>query len=160
MSSGIDLRGPKLPPGVDWGELRVRDGGRLKSVAWMDPWLPERLTDPGGWLPASAWADRRTSAYVASHYAICVPPNPMRMLPAGVQDLLLVHGTRIAEMELNECYRVATDAARQIAASFVAAGIGMNESLGGLVTRQWGVSFAPMTPSGESICLECGRRQP
>jgi hypothetical protein len=82
------------------------------------------------------------------------------VLPGEVEALLQTHGTRVAEMELNECYRVATDAARQIAASFVAAGIGMNESLGGLVTRQWGVSFAPMTPSGESICLECGRRQP
>ena len=50
----------------------MRDGGRLVQAEWSDPALPGRLAVPASWLPASAWEDRRISAYVPSRYAVCV----------------------------------------------------------------------------------------
>lgn len=48
--------------------IEVRDVGRLLRVdRASDLWrLEARLTDPGSWLPASAWADREIRAYVPS----------------------------------------------------------------------------------------------
>ena len=60
----------RFGPGVVWGGLRVRAGGRLLDASWSDGRLPARLADPGSWLPASAWADRRIGGYVASRYAV------------------------------------------------------------------------------------------
>ena len=52
--------------------IQLRIGGRLVQVqdANFPKRLRERLADPASWLPASAWANRRPRAYVASRYAI------------------------------------------------------------------------------------------
>ena len=58
--------------------------------------LRERLTNPASWLPASAWADRRIRAYVASRYEIWYRAQPqtlersriLSLLPATAEDLL------------------------------------------------------------------------
>ncbi len=72
-----------------WGEISVRNGDRLVDVGWGDPSsggddeaTPEqrstldrlaiRLTDPGSWLPASAWENREIRAYVPSRYEVCM----------------------------------------------------------------------------------------
>ena len=83
--------------------IQVRIGDRLvrqaKDAAASDEFpkrLLERLTDPASWLPASAWANRRIRAYVASRYEIWYEAQPqslersriLSLLPATAEDLL------------------------------------------------------------------------
>ena len=84
--------------------IQVRIGDRLvraeaKGAADADEFpkrLRERLADPASWLPASAWADRRIRAYVASRYEIWYGAQPqtlersriLSLLPATAEDLL------------------------------------------------------------------------
>jgi hypothetical protein len=64
-------------PGVLWGSLTLRHGGRLSGgdrlveADWQDGDMPARLADPGAWLPLGAWLDRRVAGYVPSNFAIC-----------------------------------------------------------------------------------------
>ena len=60
--------------------------------------LYARLSDPGSWLPASAWLEREVRAYVSSKYAVCygggLPDqhversSVLALLPAAARDLL------------------------------------------------------------------------
>ena len=77
--------------------IQVRIGGRLVQVEANFPKrLRERLANPASWLPASAWANRRPTAYVASRYAILYGgafqtierSRILSLLPARAGDLL------------------------------------------------------------------------
>ncbi len=50
--------------------------------------LVERLADPGSWLPASAWEDRKIRAYVAARYAISYGALPQSMEASRILTLL------------------------------------------------------------------------
>ncbi len=64
--------------------------------------LYARLTDPGSWLPASAWADQEIRAYVPSTYRVCYGGTNetierdrlLHAIPGPVQELLEGQGTR------------------------------------------------------------------
>ena len=83
-----------------WVTIGVHDVGRLVSVDRASDLerLEARLTDPTSWLPASAWADRETRAYVPARFAVCYgtsPPTPatdpsriVSLLPAAAADML------------------------------------------------------------------------
>ena len=84
--------------------IQLRIGGRLVQVQGkfransneFPKRLRERLADPASWLPASAWANRRPRAYVASRYAILYGglfqtierSRILSLLPAPAEDLL------------------------------------------------------------------------
>jgi hypothetical protein len=84
--------------------IQLRIGGRLVQVQGkfsansneFPRRLRERLADPASWLPASAWANRRPRAYVASRYAILYGglfqtierSRILSLLPAPAEDLL------------------------------------------------------------------------
>jgi hypothetical protein len=84
--------------------IQLRIGGRLVQVQGkfsansneFPRRLRERLADPASWLPASAWANRRPRAYVASRYAISYGglfqtierSRILSLLPAPAEDLL------------------------------------------------------------------------
>jgi hypothetical protein len=84
--------------------IQLRIGGRLVQVQGkfsansneFPKRLRERLADPASWLPASAWANRRPRAYVASRYAILYGglfqtierSRILSLLPARAEDLL------------------------------------------------------------------------
>lgn len=83
-----------------WVSIEVHNVGLLVSVDRASDLerLEARLTDPASWLPASAWADRETRAYVPSRYAICYGTSPptrvtepsriLSLLPAAAADIL------------------------------------------------------------------------
>ena len=97
---------PQAPLGSEpfqvpfWITIEVRDVGRLVSVDRASDLerLEARLTDPASWLPASAWEDRETRAYVPSRYAVCYGTSPptratepsriLNLLPAAAADIL------------------------------------------------------------------------
>ena len=90
--------------------IQVRKGGRLVPLRWASDLkrLEARLTNPGSWLPASAWKQRKIRAYVPSRFEVCagavdvsdldkprqgrvVPMRPARivaLLPAAAQNVL------------------------------------------------------------------------
>ena len=100
--------------GLFYGQIEVRDGDRLLSVAWGDGGpndVPEepataaqvsaierldtRLEDLASWLPASAWVDPEPRPFVASRYAICYEAEGpvdrdtvLASLPQPAEDLL------------------------------------------------------------------------
>ena len=90
--------------------IQVRKGDRLVSLRWASDLkrLEARLTNPGSWLPASAWKQPKVRAYVPSRFDVCagavvvsdldkpasgrvVPMGPARimaLLPAAAQNVL------------------------------------------------------------------------
>lgn len=77
--------------------IQVRIGNRLVRVRTNFPGrLRELLADPASWLPASAWADRQTRAYVASRYSVEYHAQPqtlersriLSLLPPTAEDML------------------------------------------------------------------------
>jgi hypothetical protein len=77
--------------------IQVRIGDRLVRVQAKFPLrLRERLANLESWLPASAWANRRIRAYVASTYAVGYHAQPqtlersriLSLLPATAEDML------------------------------------------------------------------------
>ncbi len=90
--------------------IQVRKGDRLVPLRWASDLkrLEARLTNPGSWLPASAWKQPKVRAYVPSRFDVCagavvvsdldkpaagrvVPMGPARivaLLPAAAQKVL------------------------------------------------------------------------
>jgi hypothetical protein len=138
-----------------WGAIQVREDDRLVRLTWENPdidpdkdegtigtseelGLLERVdalvTDPASWLPASAWAQRKTRAYVASRYAVCWGHRPelpwderpptietsriLGLLPAPAEDLLR-RGSIGADPNVDwppaACSVVPTEEARRVA---------------------------------------------
>ncbi len=158
-------------PGVLWGGLTLGDGARPLDADWSDSRLPDRLANPGSWLPPSAWVDRRIWGYVPSHYAMCVWPSDdglgMARLPEGVQALVQVAGRKVPGSGLppGNCRAVTTDAARAIVGAFGAAGHMPAERLRGPLSYvlpdrtvpegEITVDILEITPHGEVVC-NCG----
>ncbi len=83
-----------------WITIEVHNVGLLVSVDRASDLerLEARLTDPALWLPAGAWADRETRAYVPSTFAVCFGTSPptrvtepsriLSLLPAAAADML------------------------------------------------------------------------
>ncbi len=91
-------------------DIKVRKGDRLVPLKWASDLkrLEARLTNPGSWLPASAWKQPKVRAYVPSRFEVCagavvvpdldkplwgrvVPMGPARivaLLPAAAQKVL------------------------------------------------------------------------
>jgi hypothetical protein len=145
-------------PGVLWGGMRVRHGDRIDQVSWSDGTLPGRIADPGSWLPATAWADKRIGAYVPSHYAICVDAGTLRRLPPAAASVIVSEGSLVPEWWEPEadCYGMKTQTAREIASMLEEAGIQLNEINSGLVSSAGRIFFFPIEPDGEPMCLTCG----
>ena len=53
--------------------IQVRKGDRLVRLRWASDLkrLEARLTNPGSWLPASAWKQPKVRAYVPSRFEVC-----------------------------------------------------------------------------------------
>ncbi|OFW72543.1 MAG: hypothetical protein A2Y55_04915 [Actinobacteria bacterium RBG_16_68_12] len=146
VSSGV-FGHDKPPPGSEripfYTEIAVRMGGRLVPVRWVSDLrsLETRLWDPASWLPASAWTQRRTRAYVPSRYQVCygglpTPLEPSRilpLLPPAAADLLRAKGRTRREgrrgwaggpfvKSYDYCSAVTTREAREIANALARAG--------------------------------------
>jgi hypothetical protein len=104
--------------GVEWGEIRVRIDGRMTGVHWTSRVLPGRLADPSLWLPATAWADARIGAFVASQYTVGFSGDDFDRLPRPVQTVLRANGFQPdrSGAGLPDSFPVSTDAAREIEA--------------------------------------------
>ena len=98
------------------------------------------FSDPASVLPPDAWAVRQVRAYVPAHYAVCIEATPptdtshlLSLLPARAADLLrgnsrtrtgrdLIWGSDTENgpvsgtvRAVTDCYKVATEAARDVA---------------------------------------------
>jgi len=165
-------------PGVLWGGLVMRDGGRLVQAEWSDPALPGRLAVPASWLPASAWEDPRIGAYVPSRYAVCLqhiaPDGLPRITPAGIWDLVpeptknLIRSRAIGgpvpdwnERDSRCLYEVSTADARAVTAALDDAGltdgipIDDPSGLGEGVVGEGVIQILVILPNGEVVC-NCG----
>ena len=176
--------------GLYSGQVTVRSGDRLVRVTWGNigqdqaattqptpeqvsalQGLDARLEDPASWLPASAWADPKMRAYVASRYSVCYETERevgldavLASLPRPAEDLLRTYDRTEQHIEGFDqgttlyiwCSAMTTDEARTLAAILEDAGV---ESLGANVfgidyvvgrgdpsATHVRVSFAPMLP--------------
>lgn len=126
-SRSLDAEGAGHPGARPWGRIQVRIDGQMQSIGWDDAELPLRLADPGSWLPADAWADRRLLGYVPWRYAACLGPDLTATdLPRASADLLQgVQGFAGPGQpnSIGTCYMLTTDVARQLAATLDVAGL-------------------------------------
>ena len=145
--------------------------------------LYARLSDPGSWLPASAWVERDVRAYVASKYDVCYgggPPDQqiersrlLALLPPAVRDLLgdapLRQGPLFGEPgnfrpSYEYCADMTTDEARAVAVALDDAGFHEDGSsrlnyrieAPGSNPGEAYVWFEPYLPHGEITCSVCG----
>ena len=104
--------------GVDWGAVSLRIDGRVSGIHWTSRDLPGRLADPSKWLPATAWADRQISAFVADRYSVGISEGDFDRLPTSVQAVLRANGSQADQSGAaqSESFTVSTDAAREIEA--------------------------------------------
>jgi hypothetical protein len=96
VSAGLEHYQPAPGPWIH-NVIQVRIGERLVGYhANFPERLRERLAEPASWLPASAWEDRQTRAYVAPKYSISYHAQPqtldrsriLSLLPATAADML------------------------------------------------------------------------
>jgi hypothetical protein len=172
-------------PGVLWGELRLGDAVGVREASWTDAELPARLADPGAWLPASAWADRRIRGYVPARFAVCgagatrdgstrdiAMAAVLPLVPTGARDVLTGPPRTTAPWSgaLEQgCAVVSLEAARTVAAALDAGGFARADAWAGQLiyrldanasVRRSGsdhvvLSFTPLLPDGEWVCY-CG----
>lgn len=163
--------------------LEVAGVGRLERVERAGDLdrLMERIANPASWLPASAWADGATRAYVSSKYSICYggwpPDEPMErsralaMFPEAVRDRLSSAGFREGPLfgspgnfrpSHEYCFDATTDKARSLVAVLDAAGLErhgalrLNYRLKGKGDEEATLYFEPYLPHGEFTCSACG----
>jgi hypothetical protein len=144
--------------------------------------LQVRLSDPGSWLPASAWADQDIRAYVASKYRVCYsgwpPDEPVEqsrivsLFPASTRDLLGSATERQGPLfgspghfrpSHEYCFDATTDEARALVAALDAAGLERKgafrlnyDILDGGPDPKGSLYFEPYLPHGEITCSACG----
>ena len=185
--------------------VQLRNGDPLVGVTWHGSQCPgeegtlatreqaktlerlvERLADPGSWLPANAWADRETRAYVPSRFSVCYgtwPPTrvtePSRivgLLPAAAADMLRGKDRtpfdgwyKPAPLEIRPitdyCSDMTSDEARTLAKALDDAGfvpfmqlvrLGYRFETPGTNKERVHIYFEPYLPHGEIICSACG----
>jgi hypothetical protein len=144
--------------------------------------LYARLSDPGSWLPASAWADQDVRAYVASKYAVCYsgwPPDErveqsriVSLFPTSTRDLLGSATERQGPLfgspghfrpSHEYCFDATTDEARALVAALDDAGLERKgasrlnyEIVDGGPDPKVSLYLEPYLPHGEITCSVCG----
>lgn len=169
-------------------DIKVRNGDRLVPLRWASDLkhLEARLTNPGTWLPASAWKQPKPKAYVPARFEVCatavvvpdldkprqarpVPMAPARivaLLPEAVQNVLRGTDWRTQRGINGGCFAVTTAGARSLAKALENAEPAVTRK-GGFVNlgyhfdapgsrRQVWIGFNPYLPHGETTCLGCG----
>ncbi len=163
----------------------VKDGTPIATAAQASAlaWVDDRLTDPGSWLPASAWQDQEIRAYVPSRFQVCYGPNAnlhvdasriLSLLPPPVEDLLRAAPRTDApnHVVMIGCHDVTTEEARALADALDRAGLTKSPienawALGyrfeprtpiapGPIENTVFISFEPYLPDGEVTCSTCG----
>jgi hypothetical protein len=168
-------------------DIRVRKGDRLVPLTWISDLkrLEARLTNPGSWLPASAWKQRKIRAYVPSRFRVCaaavvVPdldkPDRTRfvqMSPARIVALLPAAAQNVFRgREWNArgagpgCFAVTTNEARSLAKALDGAAPATKRAGSAInltykfdapgPSRQVWIGFDPFLPHGEVTCSRCG----
>ena len=168
-------------------DIKVRKGDRLVPLRWASDLkrLEARLTNPGSWLPASAWKQPKVRAYVPSRFKVCAaavvvpdldkprqgrvvqmgPARIVALLPAAAQNVLRGRDWN-ARGAGPGCFAVTTNQARSLAKVLDAAGPA-TATKGGAIrlhytfdapgpSRQVWISFDPFLPHGEVTCSQCG----
>lgn len=168
-------------------DIKVRKGDRLVQLRWASDLkhLEARLTNPGSWLPASAWKQRKIRAYVPSRFEVCAgavdvpdldkprqgrvvrmrPARIVALLPAAAQNALRGRDWN-ARGAGPGCFAVTTNEARSLAKALDGAGPASARK-GGTInvnykfdapgpSRQVWISFDPFLPHGEVACTSCG----
>ncbi len=177
---------PDAPVTVGFGTpIVVADLGALVHVDHARDLtrLYAHLSDPGSWLPESAWVERDVRAYVASKYAVCYngwPPDQqversrlLALMPPAVRDLLgdapLRQGPLFGEPgnfrpSYEYCADMTTDEARAVAVGLDDAGfpesgasrLNYRIEVPGSNPGEAHVWFEPYLPHGEITCSVCG----
>ena len=163
-------------------DIKVRNGDRLVPLRWASDLkrLEARLTNPGSWLPASAWKQPKIRAYVPSRFAVCAgvvvgdPPKPQQMRPARIVALLPEAAQNVLRgRDWNArgagpgCFAVTTNEARSLAKALDGAGPAAARKGGAInlnyrfdapgPSRQVWISFDPFLPHGQLTYSECCR---
>ena len=162
--------------------IQLRDGNRLVPVRWARDLehselkrLEARLSDPASWLPASAWEDSKTKAYVPSRFAVCYGwpghridlPGILTLLPAPVEDTLRARNPSRLDWERGPqyCSDVTTEEARGLAKNLDEAGferegpawwLAYGFKVPGAIGEGGLIFFEPYLPHGEWTCSPCG----
>ena len=168
-------------------DIKVRKGDRLVPLRWASDLkrLEARLTNPGSWLPASAWKQPKIRAYVPSRFAVCAaavvvsdldkprqgrvvqmrPARIVALLPAAAQNALRGRDWN-ARGAGPGCFAVTTNEARALAKALDGAGPAFARKGGAIdlnykfdapgPSRQVWISFNPFLPHGETTCSRCG----
>jgi hypothetical protein len=168
-------------------DIKVRKGDRLVPLRWASDLkrLEARLTNPGSWLPASAWKQRKIRAYVPSRFDVCAgavvvpdldkprqgrivqmrPARIVALLPAAAQNVLRGRDWN-ARGAGPGCFAVTTNEARSLAKALDGAGPATARKGGAIrlhytfdapgPSRQVWISFDPFLPHGEVTCSQCG----
>ena len=167
--------------GLYYGHIDFRDGGRAVRVLWGDihiwGWgegeareratpeqasalvrLDRRLADPVSWLPASAWVDPETKAYVPSAYAVCLEGQKglelsrvLALLPPRAEDLLRtqknIRGTytNLVGTFVYWCSRLTNDEARALERILDDAGVQGRKDTSGLAYGVPDIAYATAT---------------
>jgi hypothetical protein len=144
--------------------------------------LQARLSDPGSWLPASAWADQDIRAYVASKYRVCYsgwpPDEPVEqsrivsLFPASTRDLVGSATERQGPLfgspgqfrpSHEYCFDATTNEARALVAALDAAGLKRKGAVrlnydifDGAPDPMGALYLEPYLPHGEVTCSVCG----
>jgi hypothetical protein len=167
-------------------DIKVHKGDRLVPLRWASDLkrLEARLTNPGSWLPASAWKQPKVRAYVPSRFEVCAgavlnandPPHskPQQMRPARIVALLPEAAQNVlrgrdwnARGAWPGCFAVTTNEARSLAKALDGAGPAAARKGGAInltykfdapgPSRQVWISFGPFLPHGQLTYSECCR---
>ena len=178
------------PPGstsLDPLGIQVRKGDRLVPLRWASDLkrLEARLTNPGSWLPASAWKQPKIRAYVPARFKVCAaavvvpdldkpgqvrleqmsPARIVALLPAAAQNVLRGKDWN-ARGAGPGCFAVTSNEARSLAKALDGAGPATKREGGAIdlnykfdapgPSRQVWIGFDPFLPHGEVTCSSCG----
>lgn len=166
--------------GLYYGHLDFRDGDRAVHVIWGDidarsmgveameratpeqasalVQLDQRLADPASWLPASAWVDLGSKAYVPSAYSVCLEGQKglelsrvLALLPPRAEGLLREHEstpvkyTNLVGTFVSWCSRLTNDEARALERILDDAGVRGTKDTYGLAYGSRDMAFAAET---------------
>ena len=170
--------------GLYFGHIEFRTGDRLVHVTWgnaiwgdVDPdvarpsptpeqasaliRLDARLADPASWLPASAWEDPETRAYVPSGYRVCYVggvgvglDRVLALLPPAAENMLRAQEN--TRMFPYWCSELTNEEARALERILDAPGVSGTKDVfgltylapgpGGGATRRFSLTFGPILP--------------
>jgi hypothetical protein len=168
-------------------DIKVRKGDRLVQLRWASDLtrLEARLTNPGSWLPASAWKQPKVRAYVPSRFRVCAaavvvpdldkprqgrgvqmsPARIVALLPAAAQNVFRGRDWN-ARGAGPGCFAVTTNEARSLAKALDGAGPATKRAGSAIrlhytfdapgQSRQVWIGFDPFLPHGEVTCSGCG----